>query len=52
MMLRRMNRSDLTAHGFRSTFRNWAAECTNLPREVAEAALAHMVGDRGRLSAW
>jgi hypothetical protein len=27
-------------------FRNWAAECTNFPREVAEAALAHMVGDK------
>jgi integrase len=46
MMLRRMDRSDLTAHGFRSTFRDWAAERTNFPREVAEAALAHVVGDR------
>jgi integrase len=41
-----MNRSDLTAHGFRSTFRDWAAECTNFPREVVEAALAHVVGDK------
>jgi integrase len=46
MMLRRMGRGDLTAHGFRSTFRDWAAECTNFPREVAEAALAHVVGDK------
>jgi integrase len=46
MMLRRMGRSDLTAHGFRSTFRDWAAERTNFPREVAEAALAHVVGDK------
>ena len=46
MTLRRMGRSDLTAHGFRSTFRDWAAECTNFPREVAEAALAHVVGDK------
>jgi hypothetical protein len=46
MMLRRMGRSDLTAHGFRSTFRDWAAECTNFPREVAESVLAHVVGDR------
>lgn len=46
MTLRRMNRADLTAHGFRSTFRDWAAETTNFPREVAEAALAHAVGDR------
>ena len=46
MMLRRIGRSDLTTHGFRSTFRDWAAECTNFPREVAEAELAHVVGDR------
>jgi integrase len=46
MVLRRMDRADLTAHGFRSTFRDWAAECTNFPREVAEAALAHVIGDR------
>jgi integrase len=46
MMLRRMGRGDLTAHGFTSTFRDWAAERTNFPREVAEAALAHVVGDR------
>jgi integrase len=46
MMLRRIGRGDLTAHGFRSTFRDWAAERTNFPREVAEAALAHVVGDK------
>lgn len=46
MTLRRMGRSDLTAHGFRSTFRDWVAECTDYPNEVAEAALAHVVGDR------
>jgi len=45
MMLRRMNRGDLTAHGFRSTFRDWASERTNYPREVCEMALAHTVGD-------
>jgi integrase len=45
MLLRRMDRDDLTAHGFRSTFSTWAAECTNFPREVVEAALAHVVGD-------
>ena len=33
-------------HGFRSTFRDWAAEQTNFPREVAEAALAHVIADR------
>jgi integrase len=41
-----MGRGDLTAHGFRSTFRDWAAERTNFTRKVAEAALAHVVGDR------
>jgi integrase len=46
MLLRRMSRGDLTAHGFRSTFRDWAAECTSFPSEVAEAALAHVVGDK------
>lgn len=34
-LLKRMERGELTAHGFRSTFRNWAAECSNFPREVA-----------------
>jgi integrase len=33
-------------HGFRSTFRDWAAERTSTPREVAEAALAHVLGDK------
>lgn len=46
MTLRRMGREDLTAHGFRSTFRDWAAEMTSYPREVAEAALAHAIGDK------
>jgi integrase len=46
MVLRRMKRGDLTVHGFRSTFRDWAGEATGTPREVAEAALAHAVGDK------
>jgi integrase len=46
MTLRRMDRADLTAHGFRSTFRDWAAERTSFPREVAEAALSHTLGDK------
>ena len=45
-VLRRMNRADLTVHGFRSTFRTWAAEQTTFPREVAEAALAHVLKDK------
>ena len=48
MLLRRMERGDLTAHGFRSTFRDWCAEATNYPHEVAEAALAHMLRDKRR----
>jgi integrase len=43
MMLRRMGRDDITVHGFRSTFRDWAADRTAFPREVVEAALAHTV---------
>ena len=39
-------RPGLTVHGFRSTFRDWAAERTNHPREVAEAALAHTLRDK------
>jgi integrase len=46
MLLRRMKRADLTAHGFRSTFRDWAAERTNFPSEVAEMALAHTVSSK------
>jgi integrase len=46
MLLRRIGRGDLTAHGFRSSFRDWAAESTAFPGEVAEMALAHAVGDK------
>ena len=42
----RMNRADLTVHGFRSTFRDWAAERTNFPSEVVEMALAHAIGNK------
>jgi integrase len=45
-VLRRMKRDDLTVHGFRSTFRDWAAERTGFPQEVAEMALAHAVADK------
>lgn len=44
MVLRRM-KVDVTVHGFRSAFRYWAGERTHFPTEVAEAALAHLVGD-------
>ena len=42
-LLDRMGYADITVHGFRSTFRDWAAECTTFSREVAEMALAHAV---------
>ena len=44
MLLRRMRQDGVTVHGFRSSFRDWAAEAANAPRELAEAALAHQVG--------
>lgn len=45
-LLARMGRTDITTHGFRSTFRDWAAEQTNFPREVAEMALAHAIENK------
>jgi integrase len=45
-VLKRMGRADLTVHGFRSTFRDWAAERTAYPREACEMALAHAIGDK------
>jgi integrase len=45
-VLKRMGRDDLTVHGFRSTFRDWAGEATAHPREVIEAALAHRLKDK------
>jgi integrase len=45
-VLKRMDRSDLTVHGFRSTFRDWAGETTAYPREVIEHALAHQLKDK------
>lgn len=44
-LLHDLGHKDVTVHGFRSSFRDWAGECTNYPREVAEAALGHTVGD-------
>lgn len=45
-VLKRMGRDDLTQHGFRSTFRDWAGETTSYPREVIEHALAHQLKDK------
>lgn len=49
-VLRRMGRSNITVHGFRSTFRDWAAEVTTYPSEMAEIALAHRVGSKVELA--
>jgi integrase len=43
MVLLRMKVEDATVHGFRSAFRDWAAECANFANEVCEAALAHAI---------
>jgi integrase len=40
-----MGRSDITVHGFRSTFRDWAAETTSFPNHVVEQAVAHAIGN-------
>lgn len=50
MLLRRMQRQDITVHGFRSCFRDWAAEMTRHPSEVAEMALSHKVGSKVELA--
>ena len=44
LLLRRMKRGDITVHGFRSSFRDWAAETTSFPNFVVEMALAHAIG--------
>lgn len=46
MLLRRMKRDDVTVHGFRSTFRDWAGDATSFPRELIEQALAHTIADK------
>jgi integrase len=46
MLLRRMKRDDLTAHGFRATFKTWASERTSFQNEIVEAAMAHVVGSK------
>ena len=48
--LLRENQVGTTPHGLRSSFRDWAAECTDVPREIAEFALAHVVGDEAELA--
>lgn len=50
MQMRRMEVGQYTPHGFRSAFRDWAGDCTSFPRDVAEAALAHKLGDSVELA--
>ncbi|MGO8847738.1 MAG: tyrosine-type recombinase/integrase [Methylocella sp.] len=50
MTLRRLGVHDATVHGFRSSFRDWCGEETHFPREIAEAALAHVTGDKTELA--
>jgi len=45
-LLERMGRGDITVHGFRSTFKDWATECTAFPDIVSEMALAHKIKDK------
>ena len=46
MLLKRMGRNNITVHGFRSTFRDWASEQTSFPHETCEHALAHRISDK------
>lgn len=46
MLLRRMKVDYATVHGFRSSFRDWAGNVSNFPRELIETALAHVIGDK------
>ena len=45
-LLKRMGNPELTAHGFRSTFKDWVSECTHYPSEVSEMALAHTIDNK------
>ena len=49
-LLRGLRDDGSTVHGFRSSFRDWAAEQTDFPREVVEACLAHALGDDAELA--
>ncbi|WP_413203299.1 tyrosine-type recombinase/integrase [Rhodospirillum sp. A1_3_36] len=51
-VLRDLGEGDITVHGFRSTFRDWAADCTDVAREVAEACLAHTQENKAEQAYW
>jgi integrase len=46
LLLQRFGHAAVTVHGFRSCFRDWSGDCTNFPREICEAALAHSIGNQ------
>jgi integrase len=46
MVLRKLGVKSATVHGFRSSFRDWAGNVSNFPREITETALAHVIGDK------
>lgn len=46
IVLRRKKVENATVHGFRSSFRDWAGNVSNFPREITETALAHVIGDK------
>lgn len=46
MLMRRMEKTEFTVHGFRSAFRDWVSECTNFQTDLAEAALAHVLTNK------
>ena len=50
--LKRLGHGNVTTHGFRSSFRDWAAERTNFPREICEMALAHAVAGKTEAAYW
>ncbi|MFM0210463.1 tyrosine-type recombinase/integrase [Paraburkholderia sediminicola] len=52
LMFMRRQKLEATPHGFRSTFRDWAGDHTNYPRELAEVALAHLKGDATEAAYW
>lgn len=49
-VLKRLGRADLTAHGFRATFRDWSGECTAHAREAIEAALARQLKNKAEVA--
>jgi integrase len=51
-MLALMGHPDLTVHGFRSSFKDWASKCTQFPREWIEISLAHTVGNAMERAYW